>query len=85
MEDDTSTLTTQETSLKKSVYITNIKKQTNETLSDPRDFGTKSNKEEGPEDKKPPVKNRPLERSPSINPKDDLEDYEESGSENNQR
>ena len=85
MEDDASTLTTQETSLKKSVYITNIKKQTDETLSDPQDFGTKVNKEEGPEDKKPPTKNRPLERSSSINSNDDLDDYEESGSENDER
>ena len=45
----------------------------------------KSNKEEGPEDKKPPAKDRSLERSSSINPNDDLKDYEESGSENDQR
>ena len=85
MQDNASTLTTQETSLKKSVYITNIKKQTDETLSDPLDFSTKVNKEEGPEDKKPPAKNRSLERSSSINSIDDLEDYEESGSENDER
>ena len=45
-------------------------------------YGTKLNEEEGPEDKKPPVKDRHLDRSYSIISNNDLEDYEESGSEN---
>ena len=61
-----------------------VKKQTEETLNDKQHFGTKLNEEEGPEDKKPAVKDRPLERLSSISSNDDLEDYEESGSENNQ-
>ena len=40
------------------------------------------NKEESPEDKKPPVKNRPFERPSLINFNNELEVYEESGSEN---
>ena len=32
----------------------------------------------------PPAKNKPFERSSSINPNDDLEDYQESGCESDQ-
>ena len=83
MEDDASSLATQETSLKKSVYITNLKKQTEETPNDSQNNRTKLNEEED-QRKKPPAKDRPLERSSSINSNNDLEDYEESGSENDQ-
>ena len=58
MEDNTSMLATQETSLKKSLYITNLKKQTKGTPNDSQNYGTKLNKEEGSEDKKPPAKDR---------------------------
>ena len=40
------------------------------------------NEEEGPKDKKPPVKNRPLERSSLINLNHSSKIYKESGSEN---
>ena len=39
-------------------------------------------KEKGPEDKKPPAKNRPLERPSLINLNNELKVYKESGSEN---
>ena len=51
MEDDASMLATQEISLKKSVYITNLKKQAKGTPNDSHNYGTKVNEEEGPEDK----------------------------------
>ena len=76
------TLTTKETSQKKLVYITNLKKQTEGTLNDSRNYGAELNEEEGPEDKKPPVKNSPFERPSLINFNNEVEVYEEPGSEN---
>ena len=49
MEDDTSTLNTQETAQQQLVYITNLEK-------DLQHHSTEMNKEEGPKDKKPAVK-----------------------------
>ena len=57
-EDDALMLDTQETVQSQLVYITNLEK-------DLQNHGTKMNEEEGPKDKKPAVKNRPLER-PSL-------------------
>ena len=44
--------------------------------------GTKMNKEEGPKDRKPTAKDRPLERPSLINLNHSSKIYEESGSEN---
>ena len=49
MEDDTSTLNTQETAQQHLVYITNLEK-------DLQHHSTEMNKEEGSKDKKPAVK-----------------------------
>ena len=75
MEDDASTLNTQETAQQQLVYITNLEK-------DLQNHGTEMNEEEGPNDKKPAVKNRPLERPSLINLNHSSKIYEESGSEN---
>ena len=75
-EDDVSMLATQETAQQKLVYITNLEE-------DSQNYGVGLNKEEGPKDKKPPVKNRALERPSLINLSHSSKIYEESGSENN--
>ena len=68
-------LYTQETAQQKLVYITNLE-------NDLQNCSTEMNDEEGPNDKKPPVKNRPLERPSLINPNHGSKLYEESGGEN---
>ena len=68
-------LDTQETVQRQLVYITNLEK-------DLQNHGTEMNKAEGPKDKKPAVKNRPLERPSLINLNHGSKIYEESGSEN---
>ena len=70
-----STLNTQETAKRQSMHITNLEK-------DLQNHSTKGNEEEGPKDKKPPVKNRPLERPSLINLNHGSRFYKESGSEN---
>ena len=75
MEENALILATQETSQKKLVYISNLKK-------DSQNNGIELNKEEGPEDKKPPAKNRPFERPSSINLNNESKVFKESGSEN---
>ena len=79
VDDDASTLATQETSVKKLVYIMIIQEEIKETVSDARNDGKNSSESE---DKKPTVKTRPLEKSCPINPNDDLKDYGESGIDN---
>ena len=59
----------------KLVYITNLEK-------DIQTYVIELNEEEGPKDKKPPAKNRPLERPSLIHLNDSSKIYEESGSEN---
>ena len=66
------------------MYITNIKRQNNETPNDLWELSTKVNEEEGLEDKKPPAKDRPLVRSSSINSNNELYDYDDIGSDNNE-
>ena len=63
------------------MYIANIQEEIKETISDARNDGKNSSENE---DKKPTVRTRPLEKSCPTNPNDDLEDYGESGIENNQ-
>ena len=71
-------INTQETAQWQLVYITNLEK-------DLQNHGTEMNEEEGPKDKKPAVKNRPLERPPLINHNHGSKIYEESGSENDKK
>ena len=75
MKDDTSTLDTQEMAQQQLVHITNLE-------NDLQNHSTKMNEEEGPKDKKPAVKNRPLERPSQINLNYGSKIYKESGSEN---
>ena len=75
MEDDALILDTQEMTQRQLVYITYLE-------NDLQNHGTKMNKEEGPKDKKPAVKNRPFERPSLINLNHSSKMYEESGSEN---
>ena len=63
------------------MYITNIQEKIKGTISDARNDGKNSSENE---DKKLTVRTRPLEKSCPINPNDDLNDYGESGIENNQ-
>ena len=74
-EDNGSTLDTQETEQQQFMYITNLE-------DDLQKNGTKLNKEEGPKDKKPAVKNRLFERPTLANVSHVSELYKESGSEN---
>ena len=76
MEDDASMLNTQEMAQQQLVYMTNLE-------NDLQNHGTKMNKEEGPKDRKPAAKNKPLERPSQINLNHGSKLYEESGSENN--
>ena len=57
------------------MYITNLE-------DDLQKNGTKLNKEEGPKDKKPAVKNRLFERPSLVNLSHVTKLYKESGSEN---
>ena len=68
-------LDTQETAQQQSVYITNLEK-------DLQNHDTKMNEEEGPKDKNPAARNRPLQRPSLINLNHGSKIYEESGSEN---
>ena len=76
MEDNASTLNTQEMAQQQLVYMTNLE-------NDVQNHGTKVNKEEGPKDDKPAAKNRPFERPSLINLNHGSKMYKESGSENN--
>ena len=75
MEDDALMLDTQETAQQQVVYITNLEK-------DLQNHGREMNEEEGPKDKRPVAKNRPLERPSLIYLNHGSKIYEESGSEN---
>ena len=68
-------LNAQETAQRQLVYITNLEK-------DLQNHGTEMNKGEGQKDKKPAVKNRPLERPSLISLNHGSKIYKESGSEN---
>ena len=75
IEDNALMLQTQETAQQQLVYITNLE-------NDLQNHGTKMNKEEGPKDKNPAAKNRPLERPSLINHNFGSKMYKEAGSEN---
>ena len=63
------TLTTQETLVKRLVYVMNIHEEINGTTNDAHSDGKNSSEYE---DKKPTVRTRPLEKSSPINPNNDL-------------
>ena len=75
-EDDGSTLETEEHEQLELVYITNLEDGL-------RKSGTKLYDEEGPDEKKPAVRNRLIEEPPLNNPNHVFEVYEESGSDIN--
>ena len=75
MEDNASTLETQEMAQWQLVYISNLE-------NDLQKHGTKVNEEEGQKDKRPAAKNMLFERPSLINPNHSSKMYEESGSEN---
>ena len=80
VDDDTSTLTTQEILVKNLVYITNIQEESKSIVKDTRNNGKNPSKQD---DKKLTVRTSPLEKSLPINRNDDLKDYRESGVDNN--
>ena len=81
VDDDASTLATQETWVKNLVYITNILQESKEITNGARNDGKNPSKNE---DKKPAASSIPLEKSLPINTNDDLKDYGESVIEKNQ-
>ena len=81
VDDDASTLTTQETSVKNLVYIMNIQEESKGITNEAQNDGKNPSEHD---DKKPTARTSPLEKSLPINPNDDLKDYGESGIENNQ-
>ena len=72
-EDDRSTLETEEHEQLELVYITNLEDSLQKS-------GTKLYDEEGPDEKKPAVRNRVIEEPPLNNPNHVFEVYDESGS-----
>ena len=80
VDDDASTLTTQETSVKNLVYITNIQEGKLGTMKNARDNSKNPSEQDH---KKPTAKTSPLEKSVSINSYDNLKAYGESGIDNN--
>ena len=80
VDDDASTLATQETSVKNLVYITNIQEESESITKDKQNDGKNPSEQD---DKKPTSRTSPLEKSLPINHNDDLKDYGESGIVNN--
>ena len=80
VDDDTSTLATQETSVKNLVYITNIQEERQGIMKDAQNDGKNPSKQD---DKKPTVKTSPLEKYLPVKRNDILKDYGESGIDNN--
>ena len=80
VDDDASTLATQETLVKNLVYITNIQEEKQGIMIDARNDGKNPSKQD---DKKPTAKTSPLEKSILVNCNDNLKDYGESGIDNN--
>ena len=81
VDDDASTLATQETLVKNLVYIMNIQAERHGTVKDACNDGKNPSEKD---DKKPTAKTSPLEKSPPINCYDDLKEYGESGIDINQ-
>ena len=75
MEDNTLTLDTQEMAQEQLVYITNLE-------NDQQNYSTKMKAEQEPKDKKPTVRNRPLERPSLINLNHGSKMHEQLGCEN---
>ena len=80
VDNDTLTLATQETSVKKLVYIMNIQEGKLGTMKNARDNSKNPSKQNN---KKPTVKTSPLEKSVSINSNDNLKAFGESGIDDN--
>ena len=80
VDDDALTLATQETSVKNLVYITNIQEGKQGTMIDTRNDGKNPSEQDN---KKPTVKTSPVEKSIPVNCNDNLNDYGESGIDNN--
>ena len=80
VDDDASTLATQETLVKNLVHIMNIQAERQGIIKDTRNDGKNPSEQV---DKKPTVKTSPLEKSLPVNHNDDLKDYGESGRDNN--
>ena len=80
VDDDASTLTTQETSVKNLVYITNIQEENQGTMIDAQNDGKNPSKQDN---KKPTAETSLLEKSISINHNNNLKDYGEFGIDNN--
>ena len=80
VDDDTSTLVTQETLVKKLVNITNIQAERQCITKDARNDGKNPSEQD---DKKHTVRTHPLENSLPRNCNDDLKDYGESCIDNN--
>ena len=81
VDDNASTLATQETSVKNLVYMMNIQEESKGITNDACNDGKNSSEQD---DKKPTARTSPLEKPLPVNPNDDLKDYGESGIENNQ-
>ena len=71
VDNDASTLATQETSVKNLVCIKNIQAERQGIVKDTCNDGKNPSEKD---DKKPTVKTSPSEKSPPINPNDDLKD-----------
>ena len=69
IDDNASTLATQDTLIKKLVYVTNIQEEIKGTTYDTCNDGKNSSEYE---DKKPAARTRPLEKSSPTNPNDKL-------------
>ena len=80
VDDDASTLATQETSVKNLVYIMNIQEGKLGTMKNARDTSKNPSEQD---DKKPTAKISPLEKSNSVNSNANLKAYRESGRDDN--
>ena len=80
VDDNTLTLPTQEISAKNLVYIVNIQEERQGIMKDTQNDGKNPSEQD---DKKPTVRTSPLRKSLSINHNDNLNDYRESGIDDN--
>ena len=80
VDNNASTLATQETSVKNLVYIMNIQAERQGIIKDTQNDGKNPSEQV---DKKPTAKSSPLEKSLPVNCNDDLKDYGESRIDNN--
>ena len=80
VDDDASTLATQENLVKNLVCITNIQEERQGIMEDAQNDGKNPSKQD---DMKPTARTSPLEKSLPINCNNNLKDYGESGKDNN--